>query len=307
MAITLDALEGLPAMRGRIEAYSMSPADATAGYVRLIASLLSVAFEAVDSAGDPEISRALVAMFHFMQGKEYAGQERAHGATVFGTGRADAPVQDRWRLLMEQQQHCLDVFHEFAGPQIVGAETAACDHRTLVQIERMRRMGQSPATMHVDESLVDAWFECCTVRLDAMHAIEGLLAAHLRNLCESKIVSARQSLQDEQHALEHLHIEAMTGTHAHPPIGPQLERSVIEMVHEQALRLQTMHDELEAARAALNERKLIERAKGILMAHRHISEEEAYRTLRQMAMNQKRRLVDIAQAILAMAEVLPSG
>ena len=41
------------------------------------------------------------------------------------------------------------------------------------------------------------------------------------------------------------------------------------------------------------------------MARSDLSEEEAYKTLRQMAMNQKRRLVDIAEAVLAMADVLP--
>jgi AmiR/NasT family two-component response regulator len=42
------------------------------------------------------------------------------------------------------------------------------------------------------------------------------------------------------------------------------------------------------------------------MAHRHLTEEEAYRSLRQMAMNQKRRVADVAQMVLAMAEVLPT-
>ena len=79
------------------------------------------------------------------------------------------------------------------------------------------------------------------------------------------------------------------------------------MVQEQARRLQAMGDELETTRAALHERKLIERAKGLLMAHRHLNEEEAYRALRQMAMNQKRRVADVAQAVLAMAEMLPAS
>jgi AmiR/NasT family two-component response regulator len=43
------------------------------------------------------------------------------------------------------------------------------------------------------------------------------------------------------------------------------------------------------------------------MAHRHVTEEEAYRSLRQMAMNQKRRVADVAEAVLAMAEVLPGA
>ena len=76
---------------------------------------------------------------------------------------------------------------------------------------------------------------------------------------------------------------------------------------EQAQRLQQMGDELDMVRASLNERKIVERAKGLLMAHRQLSEHEAHKTLRQMAMNQNRRLVDVAQAVLAMAEILPPG
>jgi AmiR/NasT family two-component response regulator len=41
------------------------------------------------------------------------------------------------------------------------------------------------------------------------------------------------------------------------------------------------------------------------MAHRSLTEDEAYRSLRQMAMNQKRRLADVAQMVLSMADVLP--
>ena len=78
------------------------------------------------------------------------------------------------------------------------------------------------------------------------------------------------------------------------------------LVQEQTLRLQAMSDELDTVRATLNERKIIERAKGLLMAHRHLSEQEAYKTLRQTAMNQNKRVLDVAEAVLAMADVLPA-
>ena len=66
-----------------------------------------------------------------------------------------------------------------------------------------------------------------------------------------------------------------------------------------------MSDELDTVRASLNERKVVERAKGLLMAHRRLSEEEAHKMLRQTAMNQNRRLIDVAESVLAMAEYLP--
>ncbi|WP_431275745.1 ANTAR domain-containing response regulator [Variovorax ureilyticus] len=89
------------------------------------------------------------------------------------------------------------------------------------------------------------------------------------------------------------------------PYGRQLERSILDMVQEQSSRLQAMSDELETVRTALNERKVVERAKGLLMAHRRISEQEAHKMLRQTAMNQGRRLIDVAESVLSMAEFLP--
>ena len=76
------------------------------------------------------------------------------------------------------------------------------------------------------------------------------------------------------------------------------------MVQEQARRLQAMGDELETVRAALNEREVMERAKGLLMASRKLHEDEAYQMLRHTAMSQNRRVLDVAEAVLAMSDVL---
>ncbi len=94
--------------------------------------------------------------------------------------------------------------------------------------------------------------------------------------------------------------------HQAASFGAQMDRSILEIVRDQALRLQAMGDELDTVRSSLNERKLVERAKGLLMAHRQLSEDEAHKALRQMAMNQNRRLIEVADAVLAMAEVLPN-
>jgi AmiR/NasT family two-component response regulator len=87
------------------------------------------------------------------------------------------------------------------------------------------------------------------------------------------------------------------------PLGTQLQHSVLELVQAQAQRLQAMSAELDTTRASLNERKLVERAKGLLMAQRQLSEAQAHKTLRQLAMNQNRRLVDVAEAVLALADL----
>jgi response regulator NasT len=65
-----------------------------------------------------------------------------------------------------------------------------------------------------------------------------------------------------------------------------------------------MQDELEATRSELQGRKIIDRAKGILMKSRGISEEEAYALLRSTAMNQNRKIAEIAQSLVTAAELL---
>jgi len=62
--------------------------------------------------------------------------------------------------------------------------------------------------------------------------------------------------------------------------------------------------ELEEARSALEERKIVDRAKSILMQSRGLGEPEAYALLRTTAMNQNRRIVDIAQSLITAADLL---
>ncbi len=303
----LHALDGLPALRRRIAAQELSPREATSAFVKLVAGLLAVVFEAADSATDPQISRALVAMFNFMQGKEFAGQERALGAGVFAAGRAEPGDVQQWRHLVESQQACQQVFDDFSDAQGRAAEQASRDPALLADLERLRHVGMAACTQGiVDSSLSQVWYEACTRRIDAMRSAEDHLALHLRHLCEQRIAQARAELRDQRALLDALHQQAAHPAPEEPAhYGPHVERSILAMVQEQSRRLQAMSDELETVRATLNERKVIERAKGLLMAHRHMREDEAYKTLRQMAMNQNRRLVDVASAVLALAEMLP--
>src|SRR3977135_4446562 len=66
-------------------------------------------------------------------------------------------------------------------------------------------------------------------------------------------------------------------------------------------RLQT---ELEKTKSALEERKVIDRAKGILMKVKNISEEEADGLLRRTAMNENRKIAEVAQSVVTAAELL---
>lgn len=82
-------------------------------------------------------------------------------------------------------------------------------------------------------------------------------------------------------------------------VRPIVEVAIARFEQHQALR-----SALEEARLDLEERKLVERAKGILMQRRGVGEEEAYRMLRKAAMDRQTKLAEVARHLIAMADLL---
>ena len=64
-----------------------------------------------------------------------------------------------------------------------------------------------------------------------------------------------------------------------------------------------LQDELDRAKSALEERKVIDRAKGILMSAKSLSEDAAYALLRKTAMNENKKIADVAQSVITAAEL----
>jgi len=325
IAYVLHGLDALPALRQQIDALDWSARQATDAYVRLISGLLAVVFEAADSACDPEVSRLLVALFNFMQGKEFAGQERAVGSALFASGHAASGEQQHLLHLIESQERCLQVFAEFSNAQIGALWAQSQDRTTLAELERMRRILCTAADgAALDAGQSQTWFNCCSQRIDCMKVVEDQLAHDLLRVCEDKIAAAKRDLQAYRalgattsrnaDALSFFQDApasaadpgAVTPAYGVPAqgYGLQLERSILELVQEQARRLQTMGDELDTVRASLNERKLIDRAKGLLMQRQALSEQAAYDKLRKTAMDKGLKLADVAQLMLDAADLL---
>lgn len=80
-------------------------------------------------------------------------------------------------------------------------------------------------------------------------------------------------------------------------------RPIIDVTISRFHAFQRLQEELTQAKEALEARKVIERAKGILMKQKGMTEEEAYHLLRRTAMRQKRKLFDIAQSVVTAAQM----
>lgn len=80
--------------------------------------------------------------------------------------------------------------------------------------------------------------------------------------------------------------------------------SVMRVAMERFAADQELRAELAATRTQLAERKLVERAKGLIMKQRGVSEEEAFRSLRTLAMERELNLGDGARQVIDVAALL---
>ena len=81
-------------------------------------------------------------------------------------------------------------------------------------------------------------------------------------------------------------------------------RNILDLCVSRFNAFARLQEELERAKTALEDRKIIDRAKGILMKAKDLTEEEAYALLRKSAMNEERKIVEIAQSVITAAEML---
>ena len=91
----------------------------------------------------------------------------------------------------------------------------------------------------------------------------------------------------------------VVGTVPDERLKPVINAAIVRFEEYSALRT-----ELEEAHLKLSERKVIERAKGLLMKQRGVDEDEAYSLLRNMAMSQNTRLAVLAEQVLQAAKLL---
>lgn len=85
---------------------------------------------------------------------------------------------------------------------------------------------------------------------------------------------------------------------------PSRVPAIIEAVLARFEHRKQLEDDLLSARQDLDDRKVIDRAKGLIMAQRRCTEEEAYASLRRQAMDSNRRIADFAKDVLMVSEVL---
>ena len=181
----------------------------------------------------------------------------------------------------EDQDDTREYFQELL-PRLGHQVVAVRDGRQLVEVCR----ASSPDLVITD------------VRMPGMDGIEAAAAVNRERPVPVIVVSA------------HHESELLTRA-GQAPVMAYLIKPVTQASVEAAIatalarfeELRSAHKEADSLRVALEERKVIERAKGAVMKRLNIDEREAYRHMRRLSSNGNRKLVEVAQTILAADQV----
>lgn len=288
-------LAQLPALRAAVQGRAVDAQEATQRFSRIIRHLLNVVPQLNDTIDDPQIAGRMVALYSFMQGKELAGQERALGALGFARGQFNGELRQQLVDRIDGQQPCFDSFQALSGLPRALELLQGCEAGR--EIEQLRRIACTRQPSADEGAAAQRWFSLQTERLEQMRSLEEALIADL-------LSATRQLLErgeDDMPPLQWPEEECGDS------LTLRLDKQLLPLVRQQAWELEQLSGQLASLQAAFEERKIIDKAKALLMSHQGMQEEQAWQALRKMAMDKNQRMVEIARALLTVKALLPDS
>lgn len=168
------------------------------------------------------------------------------------------------------------------------AMSESLGHRVVAQARNGREAADQADRTSPDLALLD-------IRMPDMDGLQAARIIGERHAIPVLIVTA--------HADKSL-IEEATRAGAYnyllKPVTLQSLAAAISTAHARFADLQLLKDEVGDLKAALEARKLVERAKGVLMRNMGVDEQEAYRWLKRASSHHNQKLVDVARRIVAL-------
>lgn len=321
----LLGLEEIASFRHQVTLMKVSFSDCIQSYTRLIGSLISLIFEITDSAANSKLSSHLVALYHLVQGKEFAGQERAVGSYMYASGSVDLLHQQRVGDLIDLQDRHFEAFAQFATNAQKQNWLAILANPNSHQHQCYRnKLINKKATQTLKEHESTRWFDVCSQRLTDIWELQCQLIHDMHQMLENDIINAQTDLESTRTYLHNLTgnihqkseldntffnlaipLENAFSFLSDEKFQAYPLESIISLLQAQSQQIAKIENELFNTKKALAERKQIERAKGIIMMKMEVSEADAYKVLRNTAMEQNRKIIEVAENILSLAIKTP--
>jgi antitoxin component HigA of HigAB toxin-antitoxin module len=260
----------------------------------------------------------LLALYNLMQGKEFAGQERAVGSIIYGSGHLQSEHQQKLMELIALQDRHFEIFCQFCTMPLRAAWLAMTRADNGVQHQQYRdTLTNAKQAQRLQRKHADLWFEVCSLRLTEIWHIQCALVKDIHDILESLIDQAKQDLAQTQSYLQKIQnrssaqqeldsaffnlsipVENAYAFLEHESAQAYPIESILALLQQQSQQIADIESELSETKKALTERKQIERAKGLLMSTQKMTEVEAYKWMRKTAMEQNRKIIDVAENIL---------
>ena len=304
-------LECLAQNRYKVLNQQHSTKKSTQYYNQLIAYWIEVVFAAADVVEDPTVCRCLLSLFNLIQAKEYAGQERANGAIGFAETCFSKALSNQLEELSHIQQTHFDYFTHFADKDTLSQWEEHRQSQIVKDFNQIKTMMLSVEKCTVFSSdISEVWFDLTTKRIDALHQIESTLTKRLIGLANTQVDIEKKAIHKKKITINeitqpaasssqltnfnHIHLDQKKDNNE-----PNLSYKLFyELLNEQSETLENTQQELAEIKTVLEEQKWLNRAKLILMQKYQITEAEAHSNLRKSAMNQNKKIVDLAKKVI---------
>lgn len=175
---------------------------------------------------------------------------------------------------------------------VMGRMLDQLGHQVVAQAENGRQLLETCRTCRPDLIIAD-------IRMPDMDGLEAVEAVYEQIPTPVILVTGYTDPEFIERA-QNSHVLA----YLVKPIKVAELEPAIALASRRFQEFQTLREETADLKKALADRKIIERAKGIMMKHLNIDEQEAFRRLQKIASSKNQKLIDIANTILTAAEAL---
>jgi len=191
LASKLSELQGI---RRQVDEQSIQLPAAIGYYTGLNKELLSVSESIAELSTDSTITKATIAYYNFLQGKERAGIERAVLSNTFARDSFGPGMLAKFITLVADQNTYFKNFNAFANQANKGIYQSQIKDKSVNQVEKLRQVALDNAGQGQFGVESVYWFGQSTARINKLKSIENKLAEGLLQLAEEKKSDANQTL-----------------------------------------------------------------------------------------------------------------
>lgn len=197
-----EELQALDQLRQDVDALAVPTATVVQRFTGLIDRLMVVTSEAPGTSPHPQVTLALISLFHFALAKEFTGQERALGSAICAQGEWEPFQAEQFGRIGRRRQDAVEVFARHASAEQIAAWEALRVGETSRSLEDLRTQLAAAADTGGPTPDPLVWFERSTAFIDALRSFEKDLLTDLDHLCLHVLAEARSAWEDSREVPE---------------------------------------------------------------------------------------------------------